>query len=249
LDDIEVGLRINHIIDTIEMQLIPIYEIIVVGGHNHYETRYNVKHISFDESQKWGWITRKKNLVTQNATFDRIVFMHDYIALEDNWYGGFLKYGDDWDICMNIVNNISGGRWVDWLLVHSSGYHVLPPYDHSNRESMYVSGAYWVAKKSFMEQFPLNEGLHWGAGEDMEWSARWMPNHNFKFKMNILSSVRCCKENKVYSVLFLNRSEAESAFNTKNVNEMIKWYIWPDGTNGLNGFSTNNGKPWLVDDK
>ena len=31
--------------------------------------------------------------------------MHDYYILEDNWYSGFLKFGNDWDISMNVIEN------------------------------------------------------------------------------------------------------------------------------------------------
>ena len=37
---------------------------------------------------------------------------------------------------------------------------------------MYISGAYWVAKKKFMLENMLNEKLKWGQSEDVEWSIR-----------------------------------------------------------------------------
>ena len=98
--------RIQDIISSIEAQNIPQYEIIIVGGNNDYQKFKNVNHISFDETHKEKWITKKKNLITQNATYDNLVIMHDYIKLELGWYEGFLKFGNDWDVCMNIVNNI-----------------------------------------------------------------------------------------------------------------------------------------------
>jgi hypothetical protein len=53
---------------------------------------------------------------------------------------------------------------------------------------MYVSGAYWVAKKQFMTDYPLNEDLSWGEGEDVEWSYR--ARKTWRYKMNTLSRVR-----------------------------------------------------------
>ena len=32
---------------------------------------------------------------------------------------------------------------------------------------MYISGAYWVAKRSFMIKNPLDEELAWGESEDV----------------------------------------------------------------------------------
>ena len=241
----DIGLRIRSIIDTIDDQNIPNYEVIVVGGDNYYEDLKSVKHIEFDEDMKWAWITKKKNLITYNANYENVVYMHDYISLDKNWYSGYLKYGNDWDVCLNVINNIEGHRWLDLLLIHDSGYHVIAPYDYieSHRKGIYVSGAYWIAKRDFMIKFPLNESLSWGDGEDIEWSERWMFDNEYKFNMNVLSSCRVCKENKIYSAPHLFRSGAEAGFGTKDVNEMIKWYgrdasSIPDSCN----------PPWLIDD-
>ena len=57
-----------------------------------------------------------------------------------------------------------------------------------------------------------------------------------KFEVNTLSSCRVCKENKFYSCPFLYKSAAESAFNTKDVTEMNKWYL------------EENPVLWILDD-
>lgn len=235
LNSQEVVDRIHKIIKSIELQNIPHYEIIIVGGADIYNNFTNIKHISFDENQKQGWITKKKNLITQNAVYDNLVIMHDYIEFEPEWYKGFLKFGNDWDICMNVVNNIEGGRWIDWLSNHGN-YHTLIPYDTKDK-TMYVSGAYWVAKKSFMEEYPLNEKLLWGEGEDIEWSNRWINKKTYK--MNTNSSVKCCKKDKIYSVIFSTKSEAIEAFNSSKIEDILKWYNPSLGP----GFV-----PWEVDD-
>ena len=49
---------INKIIDSIESQNIPNYEIIIVG--NSIVNKNNVRVIAFNENQKDKWITRKK---------------------------------------------------------------------------------------------------------------------------------------------------------------------------------------------
>ena len=45
------------------------------------------------------------------------------------------------------------------------------PYDYDGGH-MYISGAYWVAKKHVMEAEPLNEDLKHSEAEDVEWSLR-----------------------------------------------------------------------------
>ena len=53
---------INQIIDTIEHNNIPEYEVILVGGLTSTIKRNNTIHIPFDESMMpTVWLTRKKN--------------------------------------------------------------------------------------------------------------------------------------------------------------------------------------------
>lgn len=106
--------NVSLIIDSIEKQQIPEYEIIIVGiqGIN----RKHTKCISFDETDRSGWITKKKNIITSNANYENIVYMHDYIIFDDDWYNGFLKYGNDFDIVVNKIINTNGTRFRDWIL-------------------------------------------------------------------------------------------------------------------------------------
>lgn len=107
--------EVNLIIDSIEKQRIPEYEIIIVGIDDVIN-RKKTKCIAFNENIYPGWITRKKNIITQHAVYENIVYMHDYIVLEDNWYTGFLKYGNNFDIIINKIINSDGSRFRDWIL-------------------------------------------------------------------------------------------------------------------------------------
>jgi hypothetical protein len=105
---------VNLIIDSIEKQNIPEYEIILVGIENI--KRKHTQCIFFNENAVPGWITKKKNLITHHAKYENIVYMHDYIVLEDNWYNGFLTYDNNFDIIINKINNSDGSRFRDWIL-------------------------------------------------------------------------------------------------------------------------------------
>jgi len=230
--------------DSIRMQGIPNYEIIVVGGPFVDSGRHSKKlhaqpdiiHIPFDDKIvdeilekednlfmksgtlmdkagvrhekktnfvkgtnvresfpgiKSGWITKKKNLITQNAKYENIVFLHDYHMFMPDWYRGFLKFGTDWDVCMNKIENFWGHRFRDWVSWDSPthGKRVLVDYnDNTFIKNCYISGSYWVAKKKFMEKYPLDEQYLWGQGEDLEWSFRI--RDFFDYKMNKFSTVK-----------------------------------------------------------
>ena len=189
-----------QIIDSIKNLNIPEYEVIIVG--NSKLNKNKIKVIPFDDTIKNAWITKKKNLITENANYENIVYSHDYIIYEPDWYNGYLKYGDKFEICMNKILNVDYSRWRDWVLwphnnsivdsIVCENRHCNIPYELNHlSKHMYISGTYWVAKKSIMEKFPLDESLAACEGEDVEWSMRVREHYNFS--MNINSTVRCLK--------------------------------------------------------
>jgi len=177
-------------------------EILVVGGDKSW-TQEEYRFVAFDETQKSKWITRKKNIITAEAKYDNVVYMHDYVTLMSGWYKGMKKFEDNFDICMTKIHNADGTRFRDWTLwgddlveakvfSNKHGKYLLP-YDvtHFTRH-MYISGAYWIAKKSVMERFPLDESLSWGESEDVKWSKQ--VREHYKFSINPLSSVKLLKQ-------------------------------------------------------
>ena len=98
------------------------------GGSLH--NRQDIVHIPFDEdsglagNEQWckenqikrgGWITKKKNLITDQAKYENVVYIHDYHAVMPGWFANFVVFGDEWDVCMNRVEDIWGNRFRDWL--------------------------------------------------------------------------------------------------------------------------------------
>ena len=208
---------IRQIIASIEQNNIPIYEIIIVGN-TKIETTNKIKCIPFDETIKPAWITRKKNIIAKTAKYENIVMMHDYIILDKNWYAGFLKYGTDYDWCVNKIVNTDGTRFRDYTLfsmatlvndtantlfyspadlIHPYFHkHGLLPYDFENTIEtnvfMYISGAYYVIKKSVAQKHLLDERLVHGNAEDIEYSRRLHKN-GIIIKCNPYSSVHLLK--------------------------------------------------------
>lgn len=195
--------RINEIIDSIEFLKIPNYEIIIVGGNPH--ERKNTRHIRFNEDLGPARLAEKKNIITENANFENVVYLHDYISFSPDWYTEFIKFGNNFDVCMNQILNNDGTRYRDWCLwcddagnyVKSPNY--LIPYNMCHLSGMmYISGAYWVAKKKFMLENPLNNKLKSNQGEDVEWSIR--ARGTTDFKMNSNSKVNMLKfKNRVFN--------------------------------------------------
>jgi hypothetical protein len=169
--------------------------------------------IPFDESVKKAWITRKKNLITQNAQFEQVVYLHDYICLESGWYEGLVNYGNQWDVMMTRLRLPDGRRYRDYSIFPSfhtfskQNIHLqsimkpdlfsqipgmdpeeaLVPFNISSEAAeilhpwLYISGAYWMARRKVMLEFPLDERLGWGEGEDIDWSERIKKKYKISF--------------------------------------------------------------------
>jgi len=184
---------ISKIIDSIELQKIPTYEIIIVGSSNL--KRIHTTIVPFDETQKASWITRKKNIITDLAKYENIVYLHDYITFEKNWYKGQLQAGEEYKVRVDKIQNKDGSRGGDWLLCPWDDSFVaklvaptlscLLPYSITHLSKyMYISGAYFIAKKTVMKEFPFNELLSWGESDDIEWSRRVREVHDFQINTN-----------------------------------------------------------------
>ena len=57
------------------------FEIIIIGGDITPRIHPNVLFIPFNEEVKPGWITRKKNIIVQEAKFDNVLLVHDYFMI------------------------------------------------------------------------------------------------------------------------------------------------------------------------
>jgi len=203
---------INIIIESIYKNNIPNFEIIIVGNTQISQSD-KITVIYFDENIKKGWITKKKNMIAQNAKYENLVILHDYIKLDDNWYEGFLQFGQNFDWCVTKVLNTDETRFRDYNLFpnkveslnidYSPGdidryfYHnCLLPYNFENNlktnKYMYISASSYIIKKNIAIKHPYNEDLCWGQGDDVELSKR-LHNNGIIIKCNKYSSVSFLK--------------------------------------------------------
>lgn len=210
------GGYLQEIIDTICMENIPEYQIVVVGG-NEAVTEGILEVVPFDESQKPMWITKKKNMITERAKYENIVYLHDYVNLVPGWYEGFKKFGNDFDICMTPIINPDGGRYRDWTIWISDNdpdrynMHRLLPYTETHlSKQMYLSGAYWIAKRDVMQKFPLDERLSWGESEDVIWSNQVKQVYDFSINTNSVAKLMKWKDPIFHPITpeMLNKVEA-----------------------------------------
>ena len=172
--------RMAETIKSIRDMNIPEYEIFIIGGEGNKFTGNlkNVTKVDFDESIKRAWITKKKNDVIKLCKYENVVMMHDYFVFHSNWYTHYDRFLKDnsYDICCNPIIMINGIRdytdWVTWDFPGLEKQTVLPYHDWTKTKGQYISGGYFIVRKQFMIENPLNEELVAGDEEDIEWSKR-----------------------------------------------------------------------------
>jgi hypothetical protein len=181
---------IQKVIDSIVVQNIPNYEIIVAGGEKlNVKPNDRLKHIPFDESSRPKWTTRKKNLAVEASQYEVCIVTHDYISFHPDWYKEFEKFGTDWDICVHQSLNILGARADGWR--HDGGdglpWACMVPYDIKELvKKMCIQGNYSCVKRELYLKHPLNEDLLWGQAEDVEWSKRVVPISKIEINPNCI---------------------------------------------------------------
>lgn len=192
--------RLHQIIDSIEAQHIPDYEIIICCANIERE---NTIIITFDELQKQGWITRKKNLMADQASKNYCVFLHDYFHFFPGWYEGwknFLAKNSLMEIGVDNIITLEGPRHSGWCvdptllwetIPESKGsYDVMLPYQYKGLTKIqYISGGYWVSTTKFARENPQIEELGWGEYEDTRWSARIRQKTEFYVNPNSTTQI------------------------------------------------------------
>lgn len=177
--------RLQEIIQSIRNLNVPEYEILFVGGGDSEGIEgEDIRKIDFDESMKPKWITRKKNILVQNAEYENIVLMHDYHIFDPGWYEAFKSFGTDWEICSCPQYLITGSRNpMDWSLWDKPGFGrawSLKYDDWSQTQYMYISGGFFIVKRHVIIEEPLDESRLWNEEEDVEWSMRVRNKYTMK---------------------------------------------------------------------
>ena len=110
---------IEEAIQSILKQKIPNFEIIICWKliDTSIIEKYNLKYIEFTEKDEIWWITKKKNLVVENAKYENLMIMHDKIILDDNWYNWMQKYWNHFESLSCVTKNSEGKRYSDWKVV------------------------------------------------------------------------------------------------------------------------------------
>jgi len=166
---------VDEIIDTIKMQKIPHYEVIVCGKYNG-KYKKEIVYIEFTQKDEKGWITKKKNLICEKAKYENILVMHDRIKLNKDWFEGMKKYGNNFEI-LSMRNLRNGKRTHDWISLKYpledrrsqwflGGYLEYDDWD----KWIFIDGGVIILKKYVWQKVHWDDTRYWGEHEDVKLS-------------------------------------------------------------------------------
>jgi hypothetical protein len=195
--------NLNKMIDSIEAQHMPRYEILIIGEPK--VKRDNTFCVEFNYNGRDRWTSRKHNVGCKLALFDNVVFLHDYELPHDGWYSAWVAFGDNWEVALNPIQTLEGYRHSDWCVLPHDYWAACPelqgnwdvslPYNIRGVNAvMHVSGNYYLSKRDFFLKYQYNEDLNWWDGEDVEWVRRIRPVTEIQFNEN--AAIRLIKPNK-----------------------------------------------------
>ena len=189
--------NIQKLVNSIHHQAIPKYEIIIIGKSE--VSGNDIINIPFDESIRVGWFTKKKNIIAKIAKYENIVLLHDYFILSQGWYEGFLKFGNTFKMCVNKILTVDGKRFRDHVIFKEClpQMNTLLPYGCELTPAVsklsYISGSYYLIKKTTALEYPLDERLAMSQGEDVILS-QTLSKNNILVECNPFSTVSLLKE-------------------------------------------------------
>ena len=144
--------NLHKVIDSIRALNIPFYEILIAEERLTLKSSGDTRIIE-SGSDREGWITKKKNMMIKEAKYENICLLHDYIQFKPDWYEAYCNFQEDWNICSNqIYNPFRSARVADWMTLDHPKYGVsLLPYEERGQSKyMFLSGLYFLVKKTFI---------------------------------------------------------------------------------------------------
>lgn len=174
---------IEKAIKSIRGLNVPQYEIILCGTY-YGEIKNDINYIHFTEHDDKGWITKKKNLICENASYENIVVIHDRIYFDREWFIGMKNYENYFDVLScPVILFLKNGKTItsnwetlkegfkledDKKLFHTNGALDFSDWD----KNAIIPGPLIILKKHIWSLEKWNENLFWGEAEDIEYSHR-----------------------------------------------------------------------------
>lgn len=190
---------LNACVERILELDVPQKEILLCGmPHPDFKYFDKVRIVGTDIPAPPVHITRKKNVLAQEARYENLCIIHDRVLLPSNFWSAMVAFGDHYPLTglqsFYFVDrhNLIPRKYSDFnsieqdltreLDIHHVSKKDIPLisklfycYQHPARSQFghdYLTGSLYIAKKSLWQFCPQNEALYWNDYEDIEHGIR-----------------------------------------------------------------------------
>ena len=171
---------VKEIINSINMQNIKNYEIIICGpspfSKNSINKNNSIKIIDDIHTDDYrAPICHKKNLIINSSKYNNLCIMHDRFLLPDDWYKNMKLYGNYFEaLCLKTLSSKGERFEVDWMKFYyplTSRFKLNQPLSYNQwHHEVIVQGGIMIIKKNLIQSFMFDERLYWDELEDMQFS-------------------------------------------------------------------------------
>ncbi|MCG8650244.1 MAG: glycosyltransferase [Pirellulales bacterium] len=173
--------QVQAMIDSIARHCHKDHEILLIVPQTipQFVGQKNLRQIEFTVEDPYGWITRKKNILCQQARYSDIVICHDRFEFTQNFFDRFEDWGHSYGLAAARIVLPGGKRALDWGAVRGKNLSwcrggLLNYRDYS--AGSYVPGGITMIRKRFWETCRWDESLFWNEHEDVELCRRAQRN-------------------------------------------------------------------------
>lgn len=172
------------------------FEILIIGNVSHefcVSDYRNCRHIPYHYLKIALERIAVKYVIGANlASFDKIVFAGNSVALCKGWKESMADFGNDWEVCTTKLLNYYGQRANDWVVWDYPGIgQGLLPYEAEHSDYQFLLGRYFITKRDFFRKYPYDK--NWYAvehpGSDWEWSMKIRKKTIIKINRNASAKV------------------------------------------------------------
>lgn len=174
---------------------------IILCGQPHKDFKYftHVKIVGQDIPAPPVHITKKKNVIAENATKNNLCIFHDRVLLPKNFLSAMKKYGDTFPLtglqCVYFADkyNLIPRKYSDYGTTSANldKYIAIDDFSKKDLRSLtwdfqfycqnprrakfgndYPTGSLYICKTALWNKYPQNEKLFWEEYEDIEFGIR-----------------------------------------------------------------------------
>ena len=167
-------------------------EIIVCGIMPETDIYFDkVRFIDLKEYADQGYTSKMRDRGFVEAKGEYIVSMDDDLLLHDDFQDNIGKE----DIQIPACENIRGGRFWDWAVIHPKLGHFKVPYDTPYSEYNYLSGQCFIMKSEVAKNNLHDTDLKFHQNDDVDYGKK-LQKAGYVFTMNI--KTRCIHNDPRY---------------------------------------------------